>query len=367
MNRHPLSHRVHLRPLAAAVSLAVLIISSLGGFARQPIPSANAAGTLNVLTWEGYADAQWVKPFQKRYHVKLNITYIGSDDELFAKIRGGQGLTYDVMATNRANLPALKASNLIIPLDESEVPNYHNVIPQLKDKGYRLGGRLYAVPFLWGANVLLYNPRYVPTRPTSWNVLWDEKYRGKITLPDDSTLSTSFAALALGYKDPFHLTDAQLNAVKVKLMAQRPLLRTLFTGFQDDANLFASSNVVVGVSEGSYVVKLAAQKGVKLIETVPKEGAISWLDTWAITKGGAQKGSLPYAWLNYMISKNVQKMAIEANYYPGTMQGVANLLNPRLVKAIHMTDPGFLTRLIPQVLPENLQKRQKIWNEVKAG
>lgn len=366
MNRNALLRSRRPRALAVVCSLAFVTLSLLGGLGRPAVPSAAAASTLNVLTWEGYADAQWVKPFEQKYHTKLNITYIGSDDELFAKIRGGQGLTYDVMATNRANLPALRASNLIIPLDESKVPNYHNVIPQLKDKAYRLDGRLYAVPFLWGANVLLYNPKYFRTPPTSWNVLWDKRYQGKITMADDSTLATSFAALALGYKDPFHLSDAQLEAVKAKLITQRPLLRTYFTGFQDDANQFASG-AIVGVSEGSYVVKLAAQKGLTLVETVPKEGAISWLDTWAITKGGAQKGDLAYAWLNYMISKNVQKMAIVANYYPGTMQGVAQLLDPRLVKAIHMTDPGFLTRLIPQVLPENLQKRQEIWNEVKAG
>jgi putative spermidine/putrescine transport system substrate-binding protein/spermidine/putrescine transport system substrate-binding protein len=260
------------------LSLALVITALFGDLARQPVPAVSAAGTLNVLTWEGYANAQWVRPLEQKYGVKVNVTYIGSDDELFAKMRGGQGMTYDVVATNRANLPAFKASNLIVPLDESKVPNYHNVILRLKDKAYRLGGRLYAVPFLWGANVLLYNPEYVKSAPTSWNVLWDKTYAGHITMADDSTLSTCFAALARGYKDPFHLSDAQLDAVKNKRSAQRPLLRTYVTGFQDDANMFASG-AMVGVSEGSYVVKLAAQKGLKLVEAVPREGAISWLDT----------------------------------------------------------------------------------------
>ena len=65
---------------------------------------------LRILSWEGYCEDEWVKPFEEKHDVKLSVSYMGSDDELFAKMRGGKGLTYDLLSTNVAHLVPLSQS-----------------------------------------------------------------------------------------------------------------------------------------------------------------------------------------------------------------------------------------------------------------
>ena len=57
---------------------------------------AVAGGDLNILSWEGYADASFVKPFEKASGCRVSATYVGSNDEFVAKIIAGGG-AYDLI------------------------------------------------------------------------------------------------------------------------------------------------------------------------------------------------------------------------------------------------------------------------------
>ena len=54
--------------------------------------------TLNLLVWEGYADPSFVKTFEEQHHCKVSASYMGSSDELVAKLRGGSAGNYDVIS-----------------------------------------------------------------------------------------------------------------------------------------------------------------------------------------------------------------------------------------------------------------------------
>ena len=70
-----------IRRLAFSLSLfaAVVLLGSCGK--KTP--------TLNLLVWEGYADPSFVQGFEEKYHCKISASYMGSSDELVAKLRGG--------------------------------------------------------------------------------------------------------------------------------------------------------------------------------------------------------------------------------------------------------------------------------------
>jgi putative spermidine/putrescine transport system substrate-binding protein/spermidine/putrescine transport system substrate-binding protein len=356
------------RKVLIGVRVLATVLAVVGAACgTTPATSSRGDRILRLLVWEGYANDEWVKPFEDRYDVDVVVTYMGSDDEQFAKMRAGGGTNYDLVSPNQANLPLYRKEGLIAPIDESRLKNYANVIPELRDLRYRLeDGKLWGAPYVWGANPLMYNPAEIDTPPTSWNDLWDPKYKGKVIMPDDAILNTSVAALALGFSDPFNLTDDQLEKVKEKLLELKPNILTYYTGFGDAANLMASGEAVIGMSIGSLIVKQAADQGTEIVETVPKEGAISWLDTWAITKGGENKLDLVYDWLNYTLTPEVQAQVVEANQFGGVVD-LTGKVDPSLLKITHMDDPSFLASLIPQVLPESIEKRQEIFNEVKTA
>ena len=328
--------------------------------------------TLNLLAWEGYTEPAWVKPFEQANDVKVNISYVGSDDELFAKVRGGGGTTFDLVATNRANLIPLDRARLIVPLDEARLTNYAKVYPQLANAGVRIGGKLFAAPFVWGSIPLIYSTKAFPRAPDSWGAVFDPPASmcGKVLLNEDAGTTISTVALYLGYKDPYRLTDAQLSKVKDVLVNARKCARAFYSGFGDAANYFASGDVVVGNSLGSIITLLARDKGASVAEVVPKEGALGWMDTWAITKGGEKKLDLAYKWIDWSESPKVQAMVSKHTSFAPTVQGVESQLDPQLRHSLHLDDPSYLRTLVPIVTPQepdSLQKRLDLWNLVKAG
>ena len=148
---------------------------------------------LRLLSWEGYCEDEWVKPFEEENNVKLNISYMGSDDELFAKMRGGKGMTYDLLSTNVAHLIPLSESDLIVPINSKNIPNYKDLIPAFKDTYSFVNGKLWSVPLVWGTINFCYNADYFKDKepPTSYWDMWDPKYKGKVLASEDAGINIS--------------------------------------------------------------------------------------------------------------------------------------------------------------------------------
>src|SRR3954452_21232180 len=152
--------------------------------------------SLNLLVWEGYADPSFIKTFEEQNHCKVSASYMGSSDELVAKLRGGSASNYDVISPSSDVAGSIAAAGLAAPLDLAKLPSYSQLsgaltsLPLVKHEG-----KTYGVPFMWGPNPLIYDSNVFSTPPDSWNALWDKKYRGKISVWDD--LSTVYMAAQL--------------------------------------------------------------------------------------------------------------------------------------------------------------------------
>ena len=115
---------------------------------------------------------------------------MGSSDELVAKLRGGSASNYDVISPSSDVATMIASSGLTAPLDLSKIPSYEQLSSRLRSLPLvRVNGNVYGVPFTWGPNPLLYDTTVFPQAPDSWAVLWDPKYKGKISVWDElSTL-----------------------------------------------------------------------------------------------------------------------------------------------------------------------------------
>src|SRR5215510_9403102 len=100
--------------IVALVVTAILLLGSCGR--KTP--------TLNLLVWEGYADPSFVKAFEDEHHCKISASYMGSSDELMAKLRGGSAGNYDVISPSSDVATSIATSGLAAPLDLSRVPTY---------------------------------------------------------------------------------------------------------------------------------------------------------------------------------------------------------------------------------------------------
>src|SRR5277367_3601902 len=104
--------------------LAVLLVAFSASCARK-------TPTLNLLVWEGYADPSFVKAFEEANHCKISASYMGSSDELVAKLRGGSSGNYDVISPSSDVATMITTSGLAAPLDLGKLPSYGQLSPQL--------------------------------------------------------------------------------------------------------------------------------------------------------------------------------------------------------------------------------------------
>src|SRR6266702_6981924 len=210
-----------------ALALLLVVAALLLGSCGKKTP------TLNLLVWEGYADPSFVHGFEEQYHCKVSASYMGSSDELVAKLRGGSAGNYDVISPSSDVASSIATAGLATPLDLAKIPSYRQLSPQLTSLPLvRTNGQVYGVPFMWGPDPIIYDTTAFAQPPDSWTVLWEPKYKGKVSVWDD--LPTVYmAAQVLGYDKPdpshlYNLTDQELDAVKKKLLELKPNVRKMW-------------------------------------------------------------------------------------------------------------------------------------------
>src|SRR5690242_8040134 len=114
--------------------------------------------SLSLLVWEGYSDESAVHDFEQSHHCKISASYMGSSDELVAKLRGGSASNYDVISPSSDVAASIARTGLAAPLDLSKLPSYSQLSSKLRDLPLvKVNGQVYGVPFMWGPNPLLYD------------------------------------------------------------------------------------------------------------------------------------------------------------------------------------------------------------------
>ena len=345
--------------------LLVLLLCSLNLGCGKKTPS------LNLLVWEGYADPSFVKAFEEQSHCKISASYMGSSDELVAKLRGGSAGNYDVISPSSDVATMVSEAGLAAPLDLSKLPAYQQLSPKLRLMPLvRVNGNVYGVPFMWGPNPLLYDTTVFPSVPGSWTTLWDPKLRGKISVWDD--LSTLYmAAQVLGYDkpDPSHLydlSDQELDAVKNKLLALKPNIRKIWSTGGELTNLFENHEIVAAMGWPLMTNQLR-QANFPVGETIPKENTTGWIDHLMITVASDNK-DLAYKFLEFMIEAQTQKKVTDVTGYTPANPQAAQFLSPEQRKNLHLDNVDEYQKRI--YFWQNVTRRGKyneIWNEVKAA
>jgi putative spermidine/putrescine transport system substrate-binding protein len=308
--------KLHVAVAALAVALCVPASGVSKGNAGGSLPTkiGKGEGSLNLIEWPAYSDPSFANKFVKQTGCKIHRKDAGSSNEMVALMRtggGGGGGQYDlVSASGDASLRLIVGGD-VQPVNVNLVPQWKKFISIFKSPAHNtVTGVHYGVSLQWGPNTLLYNTKKVKPAPKSWSVLYGSKYKGKVTVPNN-TIQIADAALylmkskpALGIKDPYELTKSQLDAAVSVLKKQRKLVRKYWGSAADEINLFKGGDAVVGASWPYQTLALQAAK-VPVKELIPKEGATGWADTWMLAKKAAHP-NCAYMWMKYVTTPQVE-------------------------------------------------------------
>ena len=348
-----------------ALFAAALLVALAGASCNKQAPS------LNLLVWEGYADPSFVHDFEVSHHCTVSASYMGSSDELVAKLRGGSASNYDVISPSSDVATMIASSGLAEPIDVSKVPSYGQLSERLRKMPLvRVDGKIYGVPFTWGPNPLLYDTSVFSAPPPSWAVLWDPKYKGKMSVWDE--LSTIYmAAQILGYDKPdpghiYNLSDDELENVKTKLLALKPNIRKMWATGGELTNLFQNHEVVAAMGWPLMTNQLR-QVGFPIGETIPKENTTGWIDHLMITAASEHK-DLALEFVEYMSEAATQKKVSDITGYDPANPSAAQFMGPHQKQNLHLDDvDNYMTRIYFWQQVPRRAKYTEIWNEVKAA
>ena len=186
--------------------------------------------TLNVYNWgmnmadgtDGTMDL--VAEFERRYpHIDVRMSEYESNEVLYTKLSSG-GITVDVIIPSDYMIDRMIAEDMLLELNFDNIPNFAYVDDQFKNPDYDPENK-YSVPYTWGTVGILYNTKYVDEADvTGWELMWNEKYAGKILMIDNSRDAFGIAQYLLGYD--VNTTDkGELQACADMLAKQRPLVQ----------------------------------------------------------------------------------------------------------------------------------------------
>ncbi|MDR2984976.1 MAG: ABC transporter substrate-binding protein [Nocardiopsaceae bacterium] len=270
-------------------------------------------GQLNLIAWSGYLEPEWVKPFEQQTGCQVSAKYANTSDEMVALMNNGGGGQYDMVSSSGdADLRIIYGGD-VRPVNMNLIPATKDFFPAFQAPPFNtVDGIHYGVSLQWGPNVLMYSKKTFKTAPTSWDVIYGNQYKGKITVPDnpiqiaDAALYLKSHNKSLGITDPYELTQPQFQAA-VKLLAdQRPLLKSYWPLASQEISAFKNGDVVVGAGWPYQVSQLQAAK-FPIGSTIPSEGATGWADSWLLA-AKAPHPNCAYKWMQYISTPKVQAM-----------------------------------------------------------
>src|SRR5688500_8303362 len=172
-----------LRPLR--IGLWFVCLAWLAGFVSACGPSpaddpASSRPVLHYFTWSDYVGPEIIQEFERREQVSVVVDTFSSNEELLAKLQSG-ATGYDVAVPSDFMVAIMIQQGLLSELDPHELPNTSLLEPHLQALHFD-PERRYSVPYLWGTVGIGYDSAVIPTAPDSWSILWDPRYKGRISM-----------------------------------------------------------------------------------------------------------------------------------------------------------------------------------------
>ena len=305
------------RRQALAGALGAAAGAFLGPLVPGSISPARAAtgGDLKIMAWEGFTLDAELKPWREKNNVKVDAAIISTQDDVHSKFVGGSAVRLD-LAEYSQGFEKFYADELKIikPIDIAKVPNFNpdQIYPQFYQAPTWYWDKTYfAIPWVWGLNALVYNPKM--TKPiTSYKDLLAPEMKGKLTFCDDTIATWPMIARIAGYGPKFpNLTKDEFKKSFAALGPYRDQCRVFASSNGDTISLFASGEIAACFSVWSGTPVETAKRGVETVYAVPAEGAVMWCDAW-FTPISAENLDTAYAFMNEAVSAKPQAEVCKA-------------------------------------------------------
>lgn len=325
--------------------------------------------TVNVYNWGEYisdgsdGSMNVVDEFERLTGAKVNYTNFESNENMYSKLAGG-GVAYDVIAPSDYMIERLLDENMLLELDYNNIPNFDKYVREDCKNLYFDPEQKYTVCFNTGTTVLIYNKKLVDKKPDSWSVLWDEQYKNKILMFNNSRDAIAVAQAMLG--QDFNTTNEQDWVDAANLLAeQKDKVNPVYV-MDEVFNLMESGEYAFATYyAGDY--ELMVENNEDLGFCFPKEGVNDFYDAFCVPSCSRNKKGAE-AFINFMHEPQVAFENTEFIYYASGNKTVRENEKSSLYgsQAVYPDKKPVCQPF--KNLPQNiLELENNLWSQVKSG
>jgi spermidine/putrescine transport system substrate-binding protein len=226
-------------------ALTALLLAGSWFLLRPPAGS----GPVTLFQWQDYMEQPFLAGYEKATGEKPAITIFADEDEAFSKMRAG--FKPDVMGPCYYEFPRWQEAGLLAPIDVTRLKNWNKLSPTLRNlPGISAGpGKVWFVPHYWGNTSLTVRTDLAPeyAKSQSWNILFDPKYKGRVSVMDGVDDTVPFIARMAGV-DAYDMSETGWRRIQAKLRELVPQLRFVSSDDTALAQGLASGELVAAMS-----------------------------------------------------------------------------------------------------------------------
>jgi spermidine/putrescine transport system substrate-binding protein len=300
----------------------------------------SSSGELSILNWSDEIPDPVIPDFSKKTGIKVTTTPFSQNEEQITKLQSTKGQGFDLCQPTRDRAPQFKDLGLLQPFDLNKLPRTKDVIPSMMEAStsvWTWDGKLYHLPHCWGTEGMAWRTDEWKGSATdlSFGDLWGDDVKGKILgrphslitgiglwmdasgkLPSNRMLDT------FKDEDTMRKIWAELTQFAVD---HRPWVKQFWSSADDTKSGLMQNGCVIGQTWDGPVLSLK-KEGKPVTYQAPKEGAIAWLDGWAMPSA-AQNVDQAYAWLDYLQMPETSAKVAEGSGYNPIVTGADDLLS----------------------------------------
>lgn len=287
--------------------------------------SKDPSKQVSFLNYGENIDEETLKEFEKETGLKVIVETFDDMETMYQKISAG-GVNYDVILVSDVLMPRMIKDGLLQEINKENIPN----LVQMDEAYLNLEidpGNQYSVPYMFGTVGLVYNKDVIKEPVDSWDILWNENYKGQIFMFDTYRDTMGAALKKLGYSLNTH-NPAEIEEAKQLLIEQRKLVSPIY-GVDNGTTMIPAGESDINMIWSGEGLNLQAEYP-NLVYVVPKEGANFWIDSLCIPKNaknleGAEK------FINFVSDKEAAlRIADEIGYT--TPNKEARMMQPAEVR-----------------------------------
>lgn len=340
--------------------------------------------TLYVYNWGEYisdgsegsydTNAEFEKWYEKTYgeKVKVNYSTYASNEDMYAKLSAGAA-AYDVVIPSDYMIARMITEGMLRKINKENVPNLEYVNLEMlfgNDNPYYDPTNEYSVPYTYGTVGIIYNTTRVSKEDIgSWDLMWNEKYKGDILQFNNSRDAFMTAQLLLGYSVNSE-NDEEWVAALNKLLEQKEIVQ----GYVMDEIFNKMENGSAAISAyyaGDFFTMYGDNEDLAFF--YPKEGTNIYVDAMCIPTC-SQNPELAERYINFMLSEDAaianaeyicyaspNRLVYENEEYIAAMEE----LHEDAMSILYNDIFNIKTEYYHNLSPEQLERVNELWEELK--